>query len=183
MTDHSLTHSSHYVMTRRVGLMGNPSDGFNGKTIAMSISNFWAEVTLVESQTLVTPTLSSGHTLQLKHVHLSHAVQTTHTNFCNSAGFSPSSSQWPHRVWKLARSVLHQQEGRVCTRRAGIRDGDGQLQAWNVKTFLSVVRCRYLGGLRLLQATCKKFYQFCSKQGWDEQLRQEESNMSSMLSF
>ena len=33
--------------------MGNPSDGFNGKTIAMSISNFWAEVTLVESQTLV----------------------------------------------------------------------------------------------------------------------------------
>lgn len=36
--------------------MGNPSDGFNGKTIAMSISNFWAEVTLVESQTLVTRT-------------------------------------------------------------------------------------------------------------------------------
>lgn len=34
--------------------MGNPSDGFNGKTVAMSISNFWAEVTLVESQTLVT---------------------------------------------------------------------------------------------------------------------------------
>lgn len=41
------------VLTHRVGLMGNPSDGFNGKTIAMSISNFWAEVTLVESQTLV----------------------------------------------------------------------------------------------------------------------------------
>ncbi|CAB1347768.1 unnamed protein product [Coregonus sp. 'balchen'] len=37
----------------RVGLMGNPSDGFNGKTIAMTISNFWAEVTLMESQTLV----------------------------------------------------------------------------------------------------------------------------------
>uniref|UniRef100_A0A3Q4GDD0 Uncharacterized LOC102783847 n=1 Tax=Neolamprologus brichardi TaxID=32507 RepID=A0A3Q4GDD0_NEOBR len=30
----------------RVGLMGNPSDGFNGKTIAMTIANFWAEVTL-----------------------------------------------------------------------------------------------------------------------------------------
>lgn len=39
--------------------MGNPSDGFNGKTVAMSISNFWAEVTLVESQTLVTCTFSS----------------------------------------------------------------------------------------------------------------------------
>lgn len=33
--------------------MGNPSDGFNGKTIAMTIANFWAEVTLLESQTLV----------------------------------------------------------------------------------------------------------------------------------
>ena len=41
------------VLLDRVGLMGNPSDGFNGKTIAMSISNFWAEVTLVESETLV----------------------------------------------------------------------------------------------------------------------------------
>lgn len=45
------------VVSGRVGIMGNPSDGFNGKTIAMSISNFWAEVTLVESQTLV-----SAHT-------------------------------------------------------------------------------------------------------------------------
>lgn len=43
--------------------MGNPSDGFNGKTIAMSISNFWAEVTLTESQTLVT---LSRHALQSK---------------------------------------------------------------------------------------------------------------------
>ena len=37
----------------RVGLMGNPSDGFFGKTISMSISNFWAEVTIVESEKLV----------------------------------------------------------------------------------------------------------------------------------
>lgn len=45
----------------RVGLMGNPSDGFYGKTIAMTISNFWAEVTLLESQTLVTQTHNSVH--------------------------------------------------------------------------------------------------------------------------
>ncbi|KAI9245355.1 ribosomal protein S5 domain 2-type protein [Phascolomyces articulosus] len=31
----------------RVGLMGNPSDGFYGKTISMLISNFWAQVTLI----------------------------------------------------------------------------------------------------------------------------------------
>eukprot|EP00939_MAST-03C_sp_MAST-3C-sp1_P003404 g3404.t1 len=30
----------------RVGLMGNPSDGFYGKTIALTIQNYWAEVTL-----------------------------------------------------------------------------------------------------------------------------------------
>ena len=27
----------------RVGIMGNPSDGFNGKTVAATITNFWAE--------------------------------------------------------------------------------------------------------------------------------------------
>ena len=33
--------------------MGNPSDGFYGKTIALSISNFWADVTIFESAKLV----------------------------------------------------------------------------------------------------------------------------------
>ena len=33
--------------------MGNPSDGFNGKTISLSIANFWAEVSIVESEKLV----------------------------------------------------------------------------------------------------------------------------------
>ena len=37
----------------RIGLMGNPSDGFYGKTIALSISNFWADVTIYESAKLV----------------------------------------------------------------------------------------------------------------------------------
>ena len=32
--------------------MGNPSDGFYGKTIAMTIANFWAEVTITESEKL-----------------------------------------------------------------------------------------------------------------------------------
>ena len=36
----------------RVGLMGNPSDGFGGKTIALLCSNFWAEVTIRESARL-----------------------------------------------------------------------------------------------------------------------------------
>ena len=33
--------------------MGNPSDGFNGKTISLTISNFWADATLTESTKLV----------------------------------------------------------------------------------------------------------------------------------
>ncbi|XP_072548243.1 glucuronokinase with putative uridyl pyrophosphorylase [Salminus brasiliensis] len=86
----------------RVGLMGNPSDGFNGKTIAMTISNFWAEVTLVESQALVL---------------LPHPLN------------DPTEFGSLQDLFRISRK-----EG-------------------------------YLGGLRLLQATCKKFYQFCSKQG------------------
>ncbi|XP_028319573.1 glucuronokinase with putative uridyl pyrophosphorylase isoform X3 [Gouania willdenowi] len=91
-----------YRSYARVGLMGNPSDGFNGKTIALSISNFWAEVSLVESQTLVL---------------LPHPLNDP-TEF-------------------------------------------GSLQ----DLFCISRKEGYLGGLRLLQATCKKFYQFCSKQG------------------
>ncbi|TRY89241.1 hypothetical protein DNTS_025405 [Danionella cerebrum] len=87
----------------RVGLIGNPSDGFNGKTIAMTISNFWAEVTLVESQTLV--------------VLLPHPLN------------DPTEFGSLQDLFRVSRK-----EG-------------------------------YLGGLRLLQATCKKFYQFCSEQG------------------
>jgi hypothetical protein len=32
----------------RAGLIGNPSDGYHGKTISISVRNFWAEVVLYE---------------------------------------------------------------------------------------------------------------------------------------
>lgn len=32
----------------RAGLLGNPSDGYNGKTIAISVRDFWSEVVLYE---------------------------------------------------------------------------------------------------------------------------------------
>jgi len=32
----------------RAGLLGNPSDGYHGKTISMSVRNYWAEVVLYE---------------------------------------------------------------------------------------------------------------------------------------
>eukprot|EP00913_Durusdinium_trenchii_P009107 g8561.t1 len=36
----------------RVGLMGNPSDGFHGKTLSVTIRNFWASAEIWESQQL-----------------------------------------------------------------------------------------------------------------------------------
>ena len=36
----------------RAGLLGNPSDGYNGKTISVSIKDFYAEVTLAQSSKL-----------------------------------------------------------------------------------------------------------------------------------
>lgn len=36
----------------RAGLLGNPSDGYNGKTIAISVGNFWSQVVLYEWDTM-----------------------------------------------------------------------------------------------------------------------------------
>ncbi|KAJ3317557.1 hypothetical protein HDU76_001130 [Blyttiomyces sp. JEL0837] len=46
----AILHSTQPVKCKafaRVGLIGNPSDGFYGRTISLLISNFWAEVTLI----------------------------------------------------------------------------------------------------------------------------------------
>ena len=32
----------------RAGLIGNPSDGYHGKTLSISLRNFWADVVLYE---------------------------------------------------------------------------------------------------------------------------------------
>ena len=86
----------------RVGLVGNPSDGFFGKTIAVSVENFWAEVAIHESDTVrLVPNVLSD----------------------------------PNDFGSLA--DLH-----------GISRKEG-----------------YQGGLVLLQATCKKFHEYCSKRG------------------
>ncbi|XP_069803268.1 uncharacterized protein [Dendropsophus ebraccatus] len=86
----------------RIGIIGNPSDGYYGKTISMTISNFWAEVTISESKKLV---------------------------------LVPHPLNDPTEFGSLL--DLH-----YISRKEG-----------------------YLGGLRLLQATCKKFYQYCSEKG------------------
>ena len=84
----------------RVGLIGNPSDGYNGKTISCSVSNFWASTTLVESPNL----------------------QIELNPSCDPTNFE-------------SLGQLHQS-----TKENG-----------------------YYGGLRLIQATCKKFYEYCQE--------------------
>lgn len=86
----------------RVGLMGNPSDGFHGKTIAMTIANFWADATITGSKTLVL---------------VPHPLN------------DPTEFGSLHDLYGISRK-----EG-------------------------------YLGGLRLLQATCKRFYHYCAEHG------------------
>ncbi|XP_018010788.1 probable glucuronokinase 2 [Hyalella azteca] len=84
----------------RVGIVGNPSDGFYGKTIAMTIGNFWSDVTIEESPTL---------------------------------RLLPHPLNDPTEFGSL--NDLH-----------GISTREG-----------------YLGGLRLLQATCKMFLHYCTQ--------------------
>ncbi|KAJ1175301.1 hypothetical protein NDU88_000589 [Pleurodeles waltl] len=86
----------------RIGIIGNPSDGYNGKTIAMTIANFWAESTISESKQLIL---------------LPHPLN------------DPTEFGSLQDLYHISRK-----EG-------------------------------YLGGLRLLQATCKKFYHYCSEKG------------------
>lgn len=86
----------------RVGLLGNPSDGFFGKTISLSIANFWAEATIVASEELM----------------LNRHPINDPTSFGSLADLQSVSK----------------------------REG-------------------YQGGLRLMQATCKKFYEYCALNG------------------
>eukprot|EP00944_MAST-04C_sp_MAST-4C-sp1_P014595 g14595.t1 len=86
----------------RVGLMGNPSDGYFGKTLGLSVRNFWATVTLTASKTL---------------------------------RLVPNPLYDPNEFGSL--NGLHE---------IGRREG-------------------YQGGMRLLMATCKKFVEYCTKNG------------------
>jgi len=86
----------------RVGLMGNPSDGFNGKTISLSIGNFWSEVTIRSSEKL---------------------------------------RLMPHPL------------------------NDPQEFGGLSDLFFISKKEGYVGGLRLMQATCKKFYEYCTSLG------------------
>ena len=47
----------------RAGLLGNPSDGYYGKTISITVKNFGAHITLYESPELTSP--CPGNTVKI----------------------------------------------------------------------------------------------------------------------
>jgi glucuronokinase len=94
----------------RAGLIGNPSDGYNGKTIAFTFSNFFAEIVLYES---------------------------AHLEFL------------PNRRDRAVYYNLH-----------SLAD--------------SIEDYGYYGGIRLLQAACKRFCRYCLR----NQIELEQKNFS-----
>ncbi|CAG8563307.1 7441_t:CDS:2, partial [Scutellospora calospora] len=57
----------------RIGLMGNPSDGFYGKTISLLISNFFAEITLIPNK--------FSHTQEYSKIEFLHSIINTTCSF------------------------------------------------------------------------------------------------------
>eukprot|EP00884_Botryococcus_braunii_P005179 jgi/Botrbrau1/14662/Bobra.0108s0023.1 len=88
----------------RIGLLGNPSDGYFGKTISVSLSNYFAEAILVDSPSVKI----EGHA---SHDNLEHPSLSSMSGALERQGFG--------------------------------------------------------GGIRLLQATCKAFHNYCSGNGID----------------
>ena len=54
----------------RAGLLGNPSDGYNGKTVSLIVKNYFATVNLTESQklTLIPPSTESNQFDSIEHL-------------------------------------------------------------------------------------------------------------------
>ncbi|CAG8803691.1 31323_t:CDS:2 [Gigaspora margarita] len=76
-------HQSASITTRsyaRIGLMGNPSDGFYGKTISLLISNFFAEITFIPNK--------FTHTQEYSKIEFLHSMITTTFSFLSIESLS-----------------------------------------------------------------------------------------------
>ncbi|CAG8752296.1 5176_t:CDS:2, partial [Racocetra fulgida] len=118
------SHQSTSITTRsyaRIGLMGNPSDGFNGKTISLLISNFFAEITLIPNK--------FTHTQEYSKIEFFHSMITTKSSFSTIESLSILSSTEGYtnadrlfqaackvfyRYCKTNNFVLHKQGFRLC---------------------------------------------------------------------
>jgi hypothetical protein len=72
----------------RVGLLGNPSDGYHGKTLSFALANFWAEV-------------RGGRCVRVRRDR--RGVPVLSGSLSHSSSCSPCTSQWvlPPAAWLL----------------------------------------------------------------------------------
>ena len=147
----------------RVGFMGNPSDGFEGKTLSFLIDNFSATVTIQANAqyddltvTLVPhPVLDPGSYQGIDGVQLHTLCKVRKLNY---RIITMSSSSTPIHEHRYIYTSLLSTPG---------------LLRWYTLTYPSIhilflifpLHQGYYGGIRLLQATCKAFGDRCSRVG------------------
>lgn len=109
----------------RIGLIGNPSDGYYGKTISIAISNFFTEVTLLKSSTL---RIIPNPTFQLLFPLITRSDPTLFTSFSDlhhilsKNGYTVPLPPPPHNLGRhspsvrLAQSLLQvpDEKGDIC---------------------------------------------------------------------
>ena len=155
----------------RAGLIGNPSDGFHGKTVSLTVANFWADVTLTQSERLEL----KPHPLCVS-THWCHALVYARSLECTTLWPAlsifvrvrhsfpppvPSLSGRPTHTHSLPHSLIC--ESSFALLRFLSYDplsfgGLGDLHGIGKRE-------GYQGGMVLLMATCKKFYEYCMERG------------------
>ncbi|KAG2714672.1 hypothetical protein I3760_03G038600 [Carya illinoinensis] len=119
----------------RVGLLGNPSDVYYGRTISFTLGNFWASVRLQPSEELVIQPHPTHDLVQFRS--LDHLVLPSSPSLSNYIYICMTMHGW---VFVL-----------VCL-------------IWKSKIRVLVNRLNnegYYGGVRLLMAICKVFHNYC----------------------
>ena len=109
----------HTLANARVGLIGNPSDGYFGKTISVTIKNFWAQVTLWESPDGADPA-APGDPVEFDSLESLESVAVTTATTAASVFSSP-----------------HASGSRSYAERTGLPSTDGGSLSRTIRTFLA----------------------------------------------
>ena len=125
----------------RIGLLGNPSDSYYGKTLSLSLANFFAEVLHYDGRLAL--------------------VSSLDTCFLHSSVIVPQEASGG--AYLLYMQVTLKPSDSIQFVPHLLHDG-GAYSSWD--TLVSRVDGEgYSGGVRLLKAMCKIFFQDCQQRG------------------
>jgi hypothetical protein len=135
----------------RIGLLGNPSDAFNGSCISFSLANFHAEVRWAAK--------TCAHGLQHQHMG---AIK----RICGSGGVTLRPCGACRRPPPYAHSTVCRRSQVTLTPSPTLRFlPNPECDASEFDSLRSLTRhlrgWGFNGGMRLLQAMCKRFYEHC----------------------